>query len=295
MIQKIQKYLLENYPLLWNIRIFPLLLVIIIANLIFFGIGYFSTDTAFGTINYSFHSDTLGVIYFASIVIGVLILIGWLIHYMRNNAFQVYYPRKTMHIYLEWILCFIICAGISVIPLSLTEGCNKKWRAACSKKDTKKALEIIDQAEMLIPRSIYEYRYQKEYMEPIRIPDGMSVKLDSSNIDQYAYSKDLKNNLIIKGYIGKSLLFYTNDYTYNYETEPPTMILTEKGKKREEVKSWLKNGEQDKIKALMGEYMVLVKKHKIPTNLTIDSWFDRIYHPPFFPVDSSSFIYNEES
>ncbi len=233
MIQKIQKYLLENYPLIWNIRIFPMALIIIIANLIFFGIGYLSTDNTFEGIYFKFYSDTLGVIYFASVVTGVLILIGWLMHYMRNNAFQVYYPRKTMHIYLEWILCFIICAGISVIPLSLTEGCNKKWRAACSKKDTKKALEIIDQAEMLIPRSIYEYRYQKEYMEPIRIPDGMSVKLDSSNIDQYAYSKDNNNNLILKGYIGTSLLFYRNDYftSFSYESKHRTKSLAEKEKK----------------------------------------------------------------
>lgn len=295
MIKKIQKYLLENYPLIWNIRLFPVLLTIIAANLIFFGIGYLSTDTAFGADGYNYYSDGLAVIYFASVVIGVLILIGWLIHYMRNNAFKVYYPRKASHLYLEWILCFVICIGISVIPLSLTEGCNKKWRAASSLADTQRALEIIEQAEILIPRSTYSYEYRSssEDMQPIRIPDGMPMNLDSLNLDLYSFVQDSQNNLIIKGYIGPSLLFYNEDYYYDYNSSART--LSEKGKRIKQIKTWLQNGEKEKIKALMEDYMLLVQKHKIPTNLTVDTWFNRIYHPPFFAVDTNSFIHNSSS
>lgn len=290
MIKKIQKYLLENHPLIWNIRFFPVLLIIITANLIFFGIGYLSTDTAFGSNDYNYYGDGLAVLYFASIVIGILILIGWLIHYMRNNAFKVYYPRKAVHIYLEWILCFIICVGIAFIPLSLTEGCNKKWRAASSLKDTEKALEIIGQAEMLLPRYTYSYEYRSysEQQQPIRIPDGMAMNLDSLNLDLYSFEQDVNGNLILKGYIGPSLLFYPEDYYHDYKTS--SKILTEKGKKIRQIKTWLVNGEKEKIKALMEDYLELIKKHEAHTNLTADTWFDRIYHPPFFAIDSNSLI-----
>lgn len=225
---------MENYPLLWNIRIFPI--VIIITNLFFFGIGYLylSTDTAFekayASSSFCGDYDTfLIVIYLASIVIGALIFIGWLIHYYKNKAFRVNYPRKTMYI-LEWLLCLIICVGITIIPLSLMEGSDTKWRTFSSKEDAKKAHEIIYQVDMLIPLYTYNYGW-KEYMEPIRIPDGMSVNIDSSNINQYVYRKDNKNNLIIEGYIGPSLLFYKDD-TYNRGSEQPTRFLTEKEKKQ---------------------------------------------------------------
>jgi len=41
MFKKIQQYLLTHYPLLWNIKIVPVLATTLIVNLLFFMSGYF--------------------------------------------------------------------------------------------------------------------------------------------------------------------------------------------------------------------------------------------------------------
>lgn len=40
MINKIQKYLLLNYPTLWNIKLFPMLLILLGVHMFFGFIGY---------------------------------------------------------------------------------------------------------------------------------------------------------------------------------------------------------------------------------------------------------------
>lgn len=296
MINKVQKYLLENHPLLWNIRLLPISIIILVANLSFFGIGYAFTDTTFNSRNYYSIYDNMGVVYFASIVIAIIIFVAWLIFYFRNNALKVFYPRKNSHVLIEWTLCFLICIGLTFIPLSLSYGSISKWKANTSLKEASNALRTIYKSQILIPSNIYNYIYDTQGNDnPIHVPDEFikDIELDSVNLAKYSFEYR-KNGIKINGYIGSSLLFFKNDHYYYYPLEDLKEYLSRDIIKREtlEVKNWLQAGDSIQIKSLMNEYMHLIKKHNLQSDINVDQWFNRIYHPPYFSVDTSSVIMN---
>lgn len=225
MIKKIQNYLLENHPLLWNTRFVPVMLIILLANVLFFIFGYLSTHTAFDDeYRYSYlDGDSVFLLYFASIFIGILVFIGWLIYYMRNNAFRIYYPRTTGQLYLEWIICFAICAGITFIPFSMTNGCRTKWQGVTTEKQAEEALSIMRKAQILVPVEAYYYSYESDVHKPIPIPKNMPLNLDSIDLDDYSIQYDSDGQFVVNGYNGASLLFYRGD---SYYSIIPMMITT---------------------------------------------------------------------
>lgn len=269
-----------------------MILILIGANLAFFGFGYLSTDTAFDR-SYSYYSRSsdLGLLYFFSILVGILLLIGWLVFYSRNNGFKAFYPRTGLQVYLEWILIFVIMIGITSIPFSLTEGYVTKWKSAASEKDVQKAIVLLDKIELLIPTDNQNFRYDGEYDLPISIPDEINLKADSVDLNLFATEYSQKYGITIKGYTGPSLLFY-KDYNYRYyrnyddsESEKSKTI-----KRQQAVKDLLLHNEKDSIYALMNDFYTLLNKHNIKYNFTADMWIERIYNPPFFPVNNSTEI-----
>lgn len=293
MIKKIQTKLLENYPLLWNIRLVPVMLIALLASFLFFVFGYLSTHTAFdSTYYYSYLSgDGLFLLYFASVFIGILILVGWLIFYMRNNAFRIHYPRTTSQLYFEWFLCLAICVSITSIPFSLTNGCRSKWQGVTSEKEAKRALDIIGQAQLLIPWDSYYYNYNSGVDKPIPIPKNMPLNLDTINLDNYSVEYGNDGQFMINGYNGASLLFYKgNDFyyrRYNYDYDEEAKRAE---KAMSKLKSWLVNEQKDSIYNLMKDYLALAQKQGVDVGLNADTWFDRVYNPPFYPVEPYTMI-----
>lgn len=298
MIKKIQKYLLLNYPILWNIRIIPMLLILLAAHLIFFIIGYISTDVTFGKSYYYYYSPSqdLGLLYFVSILVGILLLIGWLVYYSRNNGFKTFYPRKTYQLYVEWIMVFVITIGIAFIPYTLTSGYIAQWKSVASKEEAKNALVILDMASVLIPYEEDRYRFDEEYDKPIPISEEMRLNPDKLNLNQYSTHYSAENGLEIIGYTGASLVFF-KEYNYDYYhyknrrkyADPETLATIET---QEKVKKWLREGKQDSIQAIIKSFSKLQTKHNLRGNLSTDNWFKRIYNPPFFPVSNTTKISN---
>lgn len=301
MIKKIQQYLLLHFPTIWNIKLVPVLLILLCAHIIFAGIGYIATDNTFGDSYYYSPMDGLGLAYFASILIGILILIGWVIFYNRNNAFKTFYPRKTSHLYLEWGLVFIITIFITFLPITLTIGGIAKWRSADSYRGAKEAIELLEKVKIIIPSDESQYLYQSEYHTPISIPSGAAIRIDTLNLDLYSFDYNKEGNIVMKGYNGPSLLFY-RDYRYDigndYYYYDYNNISIEDQKKYveqiEQVKHWLKDGDKDKIYGLMADYIQLQEKHNISTNIDPNTWFQRIYNPPYFPVNEKTMIGTDE-
>ncbi|MBB4037243.1 hypothetical protein GGR21_003160 [Dysgonomonas hofstadii] len=298
MIKKIQKYLLLHLPTLWNIRIVPMLLILVAVNAIFFGIGYLSTDTVFKNNSYYYYSigNDLGLLYFVSVLIGILILVGWMVYYSRNNAFKTFYPRKTYQLYLEWIMIFVITIGICLLPYTLTEGYTTRWKSVASYQDAGKAMDILYKSEMLIAADKSEYRYNNsEYNKPIPIPYNMHLSADTLDLNLYDTEYNYRDGVTLKGYIGPSLLFFGKDnYYYKYYKSQQLDYLDKKElqkiKCQEQIRDWLQTGQKDSILAVMKEFEKLQKKHGFKVNIAPEQWLKRIYNPPFFPVNKTTAI-----
>ena len=285
MINKIQKYLLLHFPTVWNIRIVPVLLIAAAIHLFFFGITYLSTDASFGNSYYSEWGD-MGIFYFVSVVVAIVLLIGWLVHYMRNSAFAAYYPRKTWQLYVEWIMILVITSSLTFVPLSLAQGNNAKWRTAASEAEIKQAKEVLDKARVLIPSDMDNYLYDSERDKPIPAKNLSLRQTDS--LSYYAFDYDRSGNIVVSGYIGKSLLYY-NDYYYNSYSYGESDYNLKK-RRSEKVKQWLRDGKQDSVAILMGDFIQLLDRHKLSHEMTVEKWMSAVYNPPFFPVSSSNAI-----
>ncbi|MBK5721798.1 hypothetical protein JGH11_13035 [Dysgonomonas sp. Marseille-P4677] len=293
MIKRIQTYILLHYPTLWNLRLVPMLLILSAIHLIVFSISYIITDTEFNKTYYSHSSSSMELLYTASILICILLLVAWLIYYNRNNAFKSLYPKRIKQLYLEWIMIFLITSGITLIPLTLTGGYISKWKSVTTLAEAQKALKILEDAKVLIPNSEDNYTY-KGYDKPIPIPENMLLDVDKLDLSLYDTEYDYQSGLIIKGYTGPSLLFYNYYYAYYYKDKPEYSDneSAQKIKRHKQIKQWLTEGNKDSIYSIMKDFTGLQKRHNLTINLTTEEWYKRIYNPPFFPVKESTIIMN---
>ncbi len=295
MTNKIQKYLLSNYPSIWNIKIVPMISILLSLHLLFGGIGYICTDTSFESTYYRSSSmDELALVYVGSILASILILIGWLIFYNRNNAFKNFYPSTSTRLYSEWLIIFIICIGIASVPLSINSGHISKWKSIASLDEAREALDIIYKAELMIAGYDTPYLYNNRFDQPIPISTAKLQK-DSIDMDKFAF-ESTKDGFIIKGYKGPSFLFYkSNDYEYCYDKETNEYCDPNKQKhiqQHEIIKGWFRDGDTAKIISVMQDFESLLAKHNLKINLNTQQWFKKIYNPPFFPVNENTMITN---
>lgn len=253
MFTKTQKRLLVNYPILWNTKFVPMGITVLFINIFFFITGYFSGAINFYETDYDLNSTT--VIYLISVLASLLILIIWLVFYLKNNGFKSFYPKQSNALYVEWLLTFILLIGNQLYPYSYYQGITYKERAFASKQQIYEAKKILNQIQILIPDSYNYYQF-----------NPIEKTIDSLEKDPDSTPMHL------------SLL---NFYPYNKEIE--------------QVKDWLITEQKDSIRNLIREYLDLQKKHSLSTNLTVNSWMKLVYNPPNYIVTQSNYISNAKN
>lgn len=303
MINKIQKYLLTHYPSLWNIRLVPMLLIILGFHVFFFLVGYFTANVDIRTDSYSFSpSSDIGLWFPFSIFLAFLLLIGWLIVYMRNNSIKAFYPRKTIQLYGEWVVIFLILVSIGLFPMTLNYGNVSNWRSLSSYQDAKKKLELLDQIQVLMPSLDDNFKYDKDRgVSPIPLAKGEIVDVTSLDLDSYAFEYDGQGRIVLRGYIGPSILFYNDNDSYysriySDETENPYYKeCKSRWLSKRQVVKWFENGQQDSIRTLMNDFVDLVQVSGLNRDISVDKWFNLLYTPPYFVVSQSNLICDDSS
>jgi hypothetical protein len=257
MFKKIQKYLLLNYPILWNTKVVPVGLIVIGCNILFFFSGFISGSIDFQD-TYS-NSENHVILFLITGLTSVLTLIVWLVYYLKNNGFKSFYPKNKNSLYGEWLITFILICGICLYSLSYFQGIQAKERSYASRQEVEKSRKLLDKIKILIPESDSDYYTRYE---------GMSAPSEKAS-DSVTVSQ-------VQDSVSISLLNF-HGYCYD-EVED------------KQVKKWLIEGQQDSIRNLMGEYLKLQEKHKLTSNLNVDNWMKIIYNPPNFTVSSSNYI-----
>ena len=88
MLDKIQNNLLLTRPLLWNMRIVPVIAVTVALHIIFFITGYISGTIHFTDTSYWSYDSGSAVMVFFAITLAILVTVIWLVFYFRNNAYK---------------------------------------------------------------------------------------------------------------------------------------------------------------------------------------------------------------
>ena len=95
-IKRTNTYLLERYPIIWNTRVFWVLLVSLGIHVLFylFGLVSISNIETFhrrSVIDLFFDNGTV----FFGVIISILMLVIWLIFHFKHNAFKSFYILLT--------------------------------------------------------------------------------------------------------------------------------------------------------------------------------------------------------
>nr|WP_297308038.1 hypothetical protein [uncultured Flavobacterium sp.] len=106
---KINQKILERYPNIWNTKIVWILLIALCVHIIFFGIGfvYHSSPESLQE-RYILESFFTSGLIMVSVVISILILVGWLVYMFKNNAFKNFYPTTSLQLFGQFVQYFII-------------------------------------------------------------------------------------------------------------------------------------------------------------------------------------------
>ncbi|MDC8003629.1 hypothetical protein POV27_06170 [Aureisphaera galaxeae] len=157
-IQKINKYLLERYPLLWNTRIVWMLASSIILHLLFFLGGYLAlTDVTklhkHGAVDMFLNNGTV----FMGIIISILQVAIWLIFLLKNNAFKNYYPTTRKGLWLQFVLFFLTFFVCTTYYYSYTAGIKAHTAIHYPDEEFEQDIRTANEAHLFFSQSIYEY------------------------------------------------------------------------------------------------------------------------------------------
>ena len=269
MFKNIQKYLLINHPLLWNLKIVPLSCILIVLNLIFFVIGYTNGAINFMETNdnYTYHKGD-GFTIFFSILISLLVIILWLINYLKNNALKSFYPKNSFSLYKEWLLILLICFLNSSFILAYYYGKDVRIRSYYSEKEAKERCEILSEASFFINGS---YSYNIDY-DSDELMDKATDKGARLPNDTAAKPQDFFLYRGIKYHNFSLLNKNINSYSF--------FGFKEDSLRKIKIKDWLVDNKKEELKLLFKKYLAIAKEHKLKANISENQWFELIYDYP---------------
>ena len=277
MLKDIQKKLLLKYPLIWNTKFVPMLIIGILFHVLYFGIGYLNGSIDFTGKHY-YESETSAVMF--GVLIAILIIIVWLVNYFKNNSLKSFYKKSKNALFYEWFQIFIICFLLVSFFIPYSIGKQLHERSYFSKTEATKRCEAIALADLFIDG----------YFAQTEVDSTASILKDTIIAGEYQYARLFyKDSMIFQGkkYAQYSLL---NRRSYDFSL----ISRKEDSLKVIEVKNWLINNQQEKVKELMDDYLKIVNEHKLKTNLKTNKWFKEVYNYPNFTNFSYIKPYFEE-
>lgn len=262
MLKKIQQRLLLRHPLLWNIRIIPLMGLMLTLHIIFYVCGYLNGNVDFTPYNSEYFGiGESGTATLFSVLLSLLIFVGWLFFYLRNNAFKSFYPAGAA-LYKEWLCLLVICiTNISYI-YSYNAGYDSGVQSYMPEDEFARRIEILSMA------SVFTDNPKKD--------DGLYY--EKTNYGTIPRQRDwmLYNN---HKYSLKSL--YNRQLTsYMYSGTKKDSIIELR------VKGWLEANRKDSVHWVMHEFEKIVKSHNQQMPLPVSNWLRIVYNFPSFSPES---------
>lgn len=219
-INKINQYLLETHPTIWNTKIVWVLLMALALHIIFFVFGF----TALANPKILHEHDAKSIFFkngsiFIGIILSILLIVIWLIYLLKNNAFKNFYPNTRLKLFKQFICYFIILFSSSSFYLSYNQGLKNYISLKYNDDSLSKDIEISNDAALFfsinfddytITQRRHPYPFNKLYCQVYHgsIPDFRADnRLIESNSDLVTSQLDsLKPHL---SFLDTKYYFYT--------------------------------------------------------------------------------------
>lgn len=134
-MKKIESFLLERYPTIWNTKIVWVLAVCIPIHLFFFLLGITSiTQKELKGYYYSWDESFFVIPFLLHFIISILLIVGWLVMLFKHNAFKNFYPSNHWKLFSQFVQYFIILFASTSFFMSFYLGI--KFKVNLSYSDT---------------------------------------------------------------------------------------------------------------------------------------------------------------
>lgn len=157
-INKINQYLLEKYPTVWNTRIVWMLLASAVLHIFFFIVGYISHADPASLQKMNVKDDYFreGMI-FIHLIISVLMIVGWLIMMFKNNAFKNFYPSSKGKLFLQFVQYFIIIFAGTTFYFSYMTGFKLFIKNKYPDQEMTENINVINKANAFLSQDLEHY------------------------------------------------------------------------------------------------------------------------------------------
>jgi len=168
LISRVNQYLLERHPTVWNTKLVWMLCIAFVLHLVFFILGYvvLSNPASLqerGISNIFFKNGTL----YISVIFTVLLLVIWLVYLFKNNAFKHFYPVSRAQLFFQYIFYLLIVFSCSSFYLSYSYGTKAQICSTYSNYQINKEIAISNDAAAFLTENTKAYTIdQRRYPAP---------------------------------------------------------------------------------------------------------------------------------
>lgn len=270
MFKSIQQRLLLRHPLLWNTKIVPMGVLLLALSLCFFILGFALNGISFEESHRNFFDFDATLILLA-IVISLLVLILWLVHYFKNNMLKSFYPTSKYHVFKEWGLIFVLCFGLTTPIFWYNLGKETRYRSYFSREELEKRCATLRAGSFFLDGS---YSYHEIDNNAVAVE---AASADTVIVDSVETNSEVRNYFMYRGkkYKNTSLLNKNvNSYTI-FDKKSDSLAI-------EKLKFWLVSQQKDSLKQLFTDYLKIAKEHQLESNINAEKWLTLINDYPLF-------------
>lgn len=305
MLKRFNQYLVTNHPQLWNTRLPHMLLAILVIHVLFFIAGYLHFDDwgklhTYYNINHQLvQSENIAY----SILASTLLLIVWLVFYLRNNPFKSFYPLKPVYFFTEFAIIFIVIFGSITFYKSYASGFCYAIERQTNSINLVEEVNTYNLAYGLLPSKRHHYGIHNScdsigYIDSLRSlrAEYMNLYLDEEDgIVKNSYYKDTLDDSItqaITGFLQRQR--DETDFRFTYFCYKQCSILDSFTYSKNEISAllqqWITTGNKQQVVATLARFEKMCAKYKIRRNVNVEEYSkyvfaDKNYHPVEFIND----------
>lgn len=120
MLKKLNNKLLSKYPLIWNLKLLYVIPAALLIHLLFYIAGYMTEVDITLLHKFQFFEEfSTGI--FATLV-SIIIIILWLVYYLRNNPFKSFYTLSRNYQFAEFLLIALVFFSTGTFFFTFQQG-----------------------------------------------------------------------------------------------------------------------------------------------------------------------------
>ncbi len=188
-VSKINKYLLHHYPNIWNVRLVWMLGASLILHALFFLLGYVILSNP-GIFKGYLSDGTLFAdfgIGFLITIISILMIVLWLIHLFKNNAFKNFYPYSGWKLFLSFFYMVIILFACTTFHLSFMLGFKTYISQHYPESLIKEQQEKSNLASIFLNASPSDYNLENKKFPPPYDSIYMETDMEKFRLNEKIY------------------------------------------------------------------------------------------------------------